>query len=74
MMRACSLGLLAALSGLVAGPALAQQPTPWQLGFQDAHSPVMERMTAFHDFLLWIIFAISIFVLILLLYVILRFR
>ncbi len=74
MMRACSLGLLAALSGLVAGPALAQQPTPWQLGFQDAHSPIMERMTSFHDFLLWIIFVISIFVLILLLYVIVRFR
>jgi len=74
LMRAFSLACLAVLSGLVAGPALAQQPTPWQLGFQDAHSPIMERMTSFHDFLLWIIFVISIFVLILLLYVIVRFR
>lgn len=74
LMRALSLAGLAALTGLVTGPALAQQPTPWQLGFQDAHSPIMERMDAFHDFLLWIIFAISVFVLILLLYVIVRFR
>jgi len=74
LMRAFSLAGLAALTGLVAGPALAQQATPWQLGFQDAHSPIMERMTSFHDFLLWIIFAISIFVLALLLYVIVRFR
>jgi len=74
LMRAFSLAGLAALTGLVAGPALAQQATPWQLGFQDAHSPIMERMTSFHDFLLWVIFAISIFVLALLLYVIVRFR
>jgi len=74
LMRAFSLAGLAALTGLVAGPALAQQATPWQLGFQDAHSPIMERMTSFHDFLLWIIFAISIFVLALLLYVIVRYR
>jgi len=60
--------------GLFAAPAMAQQPTPWQLGFQEAHSPIMEQMTAFHNFLLWIIFAISIFVLVLLLYVIVRFR
>ena len=70
------LGLLGltALFGLFAGPALAQQPTPWQLGFQDAHSPIMQQMTEFHDFLLWIIFAISIFVLFLLVYTIVRFR
>lgn len=71
-----SLGLLglAAMIGMFAAPAMAQQPTPWQLGFQEAHSPIMEQMTSFHNFLLWIIFAISIFVLILLLYVIVRFR
>jgi cytochrome c oxidase subunit 2 len=55
-------------------PAAAQQPTPWQLGFQEAHSPIMERMDSFHDFLLWLIFAIAIFVLLLLLYTIVRFR
>lgn len=71
-----SLGLvgLAFLSGMFAAPAMAQQPEPWQLGLQEAHSPIMEQMVAFHDLLLWIIFAISIFVLVLLLYVIVRFR
>jgi cytochrome c oxidase subunit 2 len=71
-----SLGLigLATLISMFAGPAMAQQPEPWQLGLQEAHSPIMEQMTAFHDLLLWIIFAISIFVLALLLYVIVRFR
>jgi len=71
-----SLGLfgLAAMFGMFAAPAMAQQPTPWQLGLQEAHSPIMEQMTAFHDLLLWIIFAISIFVLALLLYAIVRFR
>lgn len=57
-----------------AAPALAQQPEPWQLGFQNAHSPIMEQMDSFHDLLLWIIFAITIFVLGLLLYTVVRFR
>lgn len=74
LVRGLGLIGLAALFGFFATPATAQQPTPWQLGFQDAHSPIMEQMTLFHDFLLWIIFAISIFVLGLLLYVIVRFR
>ena len=34
----------------------------------------MEQMVSFHDFLLWVIFAISLFVLLLLLYTIVRFR
>ena len=67
-------GLASMLFALLAAPAVAQQPEPWQLGFQQAHSPIMEQMTNFHDFLLWIIFATSIFVLALLLYTIVRFR
>jgi len=73
-MRGSGLIGLAALTGLFSAPAFAKQPEPWQLGFQEAYSPIMEQMTAFHDLLLWIIFAISIFVLVLLLYVIVRFR
>src|ERR1700684_3769357 len=42
------------------------QPTPWQLGLQDAASPVMVDITRFHDFLLWITAAMTLFVLILL--------
>jgi cytochrome c oxidase subunit 2 len=74
LMRGLGLIGLAALFGFFAAPAMAQQPVPWQLGFQDAHSPIMEQMILFHDFLLWVIFAISIFVLGLLLYAIVRFR
>lgn len=74
LMRGFGLIGLTALMGLFSAPVFAQQPEPWQLGFQEAHSPIMEQMDAFHDLLLWIIFAISIFVLALLLYVIVRFR
>jgi len=69
-----SFGIAGMFFALMASPAAAQQPTPWQLGFQEAHSPIMEQMDSFHDFLLWVIFAISVFVLVLLLYTIVRFR
>jgi cytochrome c oxidase subunit 2 len=50
------------------------QPTPWQLGLQEAASPVMVDVTRFHDFLLWITSAITLFVLILLVIVMVRFN
>lgn len=74
----------ASLSGFVAAvvaftgmsatrPALAQQPEPWQMNFQAAHSSLMEQIVAFHDFMLYLIFAISLFVLALMLYAVIRF-
>ena len=54
-------------------PALAEFAKDWQLGLQAPVTPVMERITSFHDILLWIIIAISAFVLVLLLYVMWRF-
>lgn len=63
--------------GLVsADAALAAmgQPTNWQLGFQQAATPVMENIIWFHDFLLWLITAIALFVLALLVIVIVRFN
>ena len=59
-----------------AGSALAGvgQPSPWQLGLQDAASPVMVDIVWFHDFLLWIISAIVLFVLVLLAVIVLRFN
>ena len=59
-----------------AGAALAElgQPAPWQLGLQQPASPVMADITSFHNFLLWIIGAITLFVLILLLIVMVRFN
>jgi len=50
------------------------QPTPWQLGLQQSASPVMDDIAWFNDFLLWIITAIVLFVLILLVYVMVRFN
>jgi len=44
------------------------------MGFQQAATPVMENIVWFHDFLLWLIVAITIFVLALLLIVMVRFN
>ncbi len=58
------------------GVALAGlgQPSEWQLGLQQSATPVMENIIGFHEFLLWIISAITLFVLILLVTVIVRFN
>lgn len=76
----------AALSGLFMGMmfqgvALAQEaaqhigaPVSGQLGFQEAASPVMERLHSFHSLLLVTIVAITLFVTGLLIYVMLRFN
>lgn len=52
----------------------ANGPRPWELGFRPAATPVMQRLVAFHDYIILpIIFAIATFVLGLLLYVIVRY-
>jgi cytochrome c oxidase subunit 2 len=50
------------------------QPSPWQMGFQQSAAPTMDDITWFHNFVLWIIVAITIFVLALLLIVIVKFN
>jgi cytochrome c oxidase subunit 2 len=50
------------------------QPSEWQLGLQGAVTPVMVDITWFHDFLLYIITAITILVLVLLVIVMVRFN
>ncbi|MAR79037.1 MAG: cytochrome c oxidase subunit II [Rhodospirillaceae bacterium] len=47
---------------------------PWQMGFREAASPVMERIVDFHNFLMIISVAIAVFVTVLLGYVMVRFR
>ncbi len=66
--------ILAVLTG--SGTALAGlgRPSEWQLGLQQSGTPVMESITNFHDFLLWIISGITLLVLALLVIVILRFN
>src|SRR5438874_12522265 len=65
-------GILLASAG-VAWAGLGQ-PTPWQMDLQDSASPVMQDVANFHFFLLWVIAAISVFVLALLLICIVRFN
>jgi cytochrome c oxidase subunit 2 len=59
-----------------AGAALAAlgQSVPWQMDLQDPATPVMADIATFHTFLLWVIGAISVFVLGLLVIVIIRFN
>ncbi len=59
-----------------AGAALAGlgHPSPWEMDLQDPASPVMQQIAGFHTFLLWITAAISAFVLLLLLIIIVRFN
>ena len=61
---------------LASGPALAGdgQPSPWQMGFQRAATPIMEQITSFHTFVTIIIVLIALFVLGLLVYVMVRFN
>jgi cytochrome c oxidase subunit II len=66
-----TLGAFSFATGLV-GRAAAL-PQDYQLGLQEAVTPVMQRIDSFHDLLLYIITAITIFVLLLLLWVMFRF-
>lgn len=55
-------------------PVFASVPKPWQFGFQPAASPMMEGISQMHDLLLVIISLIALLVIVLLAYVIIRFR
>jgi len=68
--------LVAAAAFMTAGQVFAAsgQPEPWQLGLQDAATPVMENIIWFHNLLLWMITAIALFVLVLLVIVVVKFN
>jgi cytochrome c oxidase subunit II len=71
------LGLAVAGMALVAGgAAFAElgQPAPWEFRLQEAASPVMEDITAFHNFLTVLITIITLFVLALLVIVVMKFN
>src|SRR6202161_4468554 len=72
--RLTAIAAIALFAG--AGTAFAGlgQPTPWQLGLQDSASPVMDPIAWFHTYVLWIVTAITIFVLALLVIIIVRFN
>jgi cytochrome c oxidase subunit 2 len=50
------------------------QPHNWQLGFQESATPVKDRIEGLHDYLLVVITIISLFVMGLLVYVMVRFN
>ncbi len=60
-------------TAFAAGPTV-EGPTPWELDFQPAASPVMERVESFHSLLMWIITLITLLVLALLLICAYKFR
>jgi cytochrome c oxidase subunit II len=66
-------GVAFVAAGGVAWAGLGQ-PSPWQLGLQQSASPVMDDIVWFHNFLLWLIAAIAVFVLVLLAIVVLHFN
>jgi len=69
-----AVALLLGLAVLISGTAMAAGPVDWQLGFQEAVTPVAERIDSFHNMLLYIISFVSAFVFILLIIVIFRFN
>ena len=73
--KVCAVLFFAAF-GLVAIAAVAwaEGPRPWEMGMQAPATPVKDRLQAFHNELLIIITLITLFVLGLLLYVIVRFH
>jgi cytochrome c oxidase subunit 2 len=71
------LGLAVVGAGLAfGGAAFAEmgQPAPWEFKLQEAATPVMENITWFHNFLLWLITGITLFVLVLLVLVVVKFN
>jgi cytochrome c oxidase subunit 2 len=71
------LGVAVAGTGMAfAGSAFAGlgQPTPWEYTLQNSASPVMDDITWFHNFLLWFITAITLFVMALLAIVAVKFN
>jgi cytochrome c oxidase subunit 2 len=64
----------AAVQAQNASTEIKGQPEPWQLGLQEAATPVMEQVQDFHNLLLVIITAICVIVLGLMIYAVVRFH
>lgn len=64
----------AAFAAFLASGANAAEPKPWQMNFQPAATPVMEKIIDFHNLLLTIQVGIVVLVLGLMLYIIIKFN
>ena len=69
-----TLGLSLVFFMVTVSGAGASPIKPWQLGAQDPVSPYAVRVVEFHDYLLWLITIITLFVLGLMIYVVVRFK
>ena len=65
--------VIAACAGGAAYAGMGQ-PSPWEMKLQDSATPVMDNIIWFHNFLLWLITGITLFVLALLVIVVVRFN
>lgn len=73
-MRKLLAGGLAFATFLSTAVAHADQPTAWQTGFQAAATDIMQQIEWFENYTLWFIIPITLLVLVLLAYAIVRFR
>jgi cytochrome c oxidase subunit II len=74
--RLIAIGIVLAAAVAGGGVALAGvgQPSPWQLGLQGSASSIMDNINWFHNLVMYIITAITLFVLVLLVIVIVKFN
>jgi cytochrome c oxidase subunit 2 len=74
--RITAIAALAAALLLPEGAAFAGlgQATPWQIGLQESATPVMDDVITFHNYILWFITGITMFVLALLVIVMVKFN
>ena len=73
-LRKSGIGAGVAAAALAWGTAALATPYNYQMGMQPAASPVMERIETFHTLLVYIIVAISLFVLALLVWIVIRYN
>ena len=73
-LTALAVTILAVMAGGKAALAGLGQPSDWQVGLQQAATPVMDEIIWFHDRLLFIITGVAGFVLLLLIIVMVRFN
>ena len=69
-----SLPLAAALAAALPAAARATQPEPWQIGLQPANTVVHQHIHGFATFTFWIVIPITLFVLGLLIWVMVKFN
>jgi cytochrome c oxidase subunit II len=76
LFRTIVIAALAAALLTPGGAALAGlgQPSPWEIGLQQSATPVMDDIVWFHTLLLWVISAITVFVLALLIIIMVKFN